>query len=145
MRLYTMVNSYLSSVQYGIQTAHCISDMFVKYQDHLGSPQTNTLFDWAQNHKTIIMLNGGNCAELAQLYVNIRDLCLDVMLPRGYFKEDEQSLNNAITCVGIVIPPKIYEFAAELRKTPASLYDAQSLSLSELDLAVLINQFPLAR
>lgn len=115
MRLYTFVNYYLSSIQQGIQSAHLVHELFNKYR--MGEVQTHEgflqLHDWSRNHKTMVVLNGGNCETLTDLAMFIRSH--DNPYPWNFFNEDAQSLANALTCVGIVLPERIYEASASLR------------------------------
>jgi hypothetical protein len=112
MRLYSFTNYYLSPLQQGLQTAHVVSTLFAKYLPS-DTIQAEGLYDWAENHQTIVILNGGNQADL-------RDLLQffvqgDHRFPYTFFKEDEQSLNDCLTCVGIVLPEYIYNAVAEVR------------------------------
>jgi hypothetical protein len=113
-RFYGFGNYYLSSLQQGLQSAHCIADMFVKYKKK--KAQKEIVYDWAENHKTMVLLNGGNSLMLAQTHQFFEELKNEGMdLPFQLFHEDEQSLNGALTYVGIVVPSEIYELAASLR------------------------------
>jgi hypothetical protein len=103
MRLYTFINFYLSQIQQGIQTAHILGDLCIK---KLPMNQTKMLYDYLENHKTIIVCNGGNSAsiwELCQFFKNERN-----PYPFSYFCEDGDSLGGALTGVGIVLPEEIY-------------------------------------
>jgi hypothetical protein len=97
-----------------LQAAHVITDMFCEYSS--SKLKTGSLlYKWAADHKTIILLNGGNTADLNEL----ADFFLDSdenPYPYGYFKEDKQSLNESITSVGIILPAEIYDTAAEDRR-----------------------------
>jgi hypothetical protein len=121
MRFYAFTNFYLSSLQQGIQTQHCTADMFAHYEtfkhtdEHVAIAR-ELLLDWAIIHKTTIILNGGNSADLESLYQQLLPLAVDQDLPYQKFHEDEQSLNRALTCVGIVLPEPIYTVAAALRE-----------------------------
>ena len=66
MRAYFFTNRYLSSIQHGIQTAHCVAELFVKYNHEVFSNtvQDGQLYSWAENDKTIIVLNGGSNEDL---------------------------------------------------------------------------------
>jgi hypothetical protein len=102
---------YLSSIQQGIQAAHVISDMFVKYDYH--DAEAEMLHDWATDHKTMILLNGGyseTLRELTQFFDNQEN-----PYPWCAFNEGEDALDGALTSVGIVLPEKIYETTAYLR------------------------------
>lgn len=114
MRLYTFTNVYISSIQKGIQSAHLAVDLVRKYATgSLSAPVKK----WADNHKTMIVLNGGNSAMLADLLqaFEIYDTQARAqhsknlpLLPFASFSEDEQSLNSALTCVGCVLPEELY-------------------------------------
>jgi hypothetical protein len=111
VRAYFFGNYYLSQIQQGIQAAHCVGELFSKY----GSEQSNlntALFDWADQHKTLICLNGGNQADLQEVLELFKT---QKQYPFAYFAEDKDSLNNALTCVGIVLPAYIYEVAQFVR------------------------------
>lgn len=110
MRLYSFVNAYLSPLQHGLQTAHCVSDMAAMVAN-LGTDYTtmvDTFYDWARNHKTIIICNGGNTQMLEDLYTRLIDVAHQFRLPLVKFYEDEQSLNNALTTVALLVPEWAY-------------------------------------
>jgi hypothetical protein len=117
MRFYSFTNMYLSSIQVGIQTAHCLVDMGREYdntnQAKLGDKSCIDYIDWADNHKTIVCLNGGNKANLEEI-VNFFGSHHNTY-PWCCFCEDEDSLNGCLTCVGIIVPEKIYETAKVFR------------------------------
>lgn len=102
---------YLSDIQRGIQSAHCVTDMIYKYQ--VGTIKSHIIYNWAKNHKTMILLNGGNQQSLDELYNFMSSPANSY--PFGLFREDEQSLNGCLTCVSIVIPERIYYHASVLR------------------------------
>lgn len=102
MRLYSFVNYYLSPLQHGLQTAHCVSEMAMV--EGLRAMYE----DWAENHKTIIICNGGNVAMLEDLYTRLIDHAEREGLPLVKFYEDEQSLNGALTTVALLVPEHLY-------------------------------------
>lgn len=103
MRLYTFTHMYLSDIQKGIQSAHIVAEL-------VNLPKTNLMelhFSyWSKRDKTIIVLNGGNCQSLEKIF---NYLSTETTLQIVKFHEDEQSLNGALTAVGVLIPPSIYE------------------------------------
>lgn len=168
MRCYHFGNYYMSSIQQGIQAAHCQMELFVKYQDTGINSVTNyeptvteieyqdkvdILYDWAENHKTMICLNGGNMQGL----LDIAALMLDSQnyLPWATFYEDEMSLGGILTNVGIIVPACIYENAARVRSGEYEIKDNQvldnswnfvcSLSDFEVKLINLLNSCQLAK
>jgi hypothetical protein len=118
-RGYFFVNAlYMREVQWGIQSLHCAVAMFARINfaariSHMEITEQEKLEHWAAKDKTIIILNGGNHAELNSLYREILPLALELQLPYGVFNEDEQSLNNATTCVGVIVPDSVYALPLE--------------------------------
>jgi len=127
LRFYTFVNFYLSSIQQGIQSAHVLHELFTKYvQDH--DPYTSRLYDWAENHKTMIVLNGGMSADLTSLnmFLTCEANKLSFPAPWTSFSEDQASLGGIMTGVGIVLPEEIYN-AVDYRKA-STLIDDTNIS-----------------
>lgn len=129
MRLYTFNHVYLSPIQHGIQTAHVVAEMFAMYRGKDYSSQM--LMDWAQNHKTIICLKGGNSASLIDIHDKLKYYLESLGLPWAAFQEDDESLNGSITCVGVVLPKRIYEY------DPDNTWEGE-LSLDEICVHSLI-------
>lgn len=109
MRYYGFSNMYLSSIQQGLQAAHVITEMFSKYatSDEEFDVGLNIMMEWADDHKTIILLNGGNSGDLEELVAFFDSK--DNKFPHDCFFEDQVSLNEALTSVGIILPSRIYE------------------------------------
>ena len=132
MRFYTVGNMYLSSIQQGIQAAHCLGEMF------LGHRHNDNFIDWLNEHKTMICLNGGNNANLLALHTLFTN-AQNPGYPVAHFREDEQSMAGMLTCVGIIVPEKIYGI---------DLADANTwsgLSSWEVELATALKKLPMAR
>lgn len=110
-RLYTMINWYLSPIQQGIQSAHIVHELFTKYENYIKTNSEDTpkeiLYDWANNHKTMIVLNGGANHDIIdkQQLINFNSCGL----PYAHFCEDSYSLGNVMTGVGVVIPNRYYD------------------------------------
>lgn len=139
MRLYTFTNYYLSSLQNGLQTAHVVSDLFALH------PTNRGLHVWAAVHKTIIILTGGNSADLDIISNQLDDLGGRLGLATATFREDGPSLNHATTACGIIVPANVYEYAAVrvFDETNAHMHD--TVNDDERELATLIRSYPLAR
>lgn len=108
MRAYFFTNMYLSSIQHGIQSAHCLHEMFRKYQEynvnHVSDrAHEKMLYNWADHHKTIIVKNGGPSDQMKK----INEICSKMNLPNACFYEP--SLDNALTCVGVIVPARLYD------------------------------------
>jgi hypothetical protein len=107
---------YLSDLQKGLQTAHLVAELASEYQSGEKALQFQ---NWAMDHKTIIICNGGNAAALHELTSFMTTP--NNPFPYTSFQEDEQSLNNCITCVGIILPEVIYVAAESIRNNISSL------------------------
>lgn len=149
MRFYSFTNAnYMSQIQLGIQTAHCIADMSQKYKNcekNSSSYRREQMFDeWAELHKTIIILNGGNCEDLENLVDFVDNP--ENPYPTDWFYEDRASLNNAITCVGIILPDFFYETMGAFRtglikETQPGVFELSPFAGEELRLNVdFLNQ-----
>jgi|SRR5579859_414537 len=124
LRLYSFVNFYLSSIQQGIQTGHAAVDLVRKYEENTAHPSDDhqdlceMVADWADNHKTFIILNGGDKDAVAAS----TQIISTSGFPFAVFLEP--GINNA-ECVAAVLPESI--FNAKLRQSNAalSLQDSQ--------------------
>lgn len=153
MRAYFFGNMYLSSIQQGIQAAHCLAEMFIGYVH--GSSMEKILHDWAVHHKTMVLLDGGYAEALNELHGCFKD----TKFPCGIFKEEEAALNRTTTCVGIILPERIYEGAKMIRESAdpgralhtmlevGIVYESETWTYSnkELELIERLNQHSLAR
>ncbi len=120
MRAYFFGNMYLSPIQQGIQAAHTTHELFLRYPTYNPNyedldSRSDVLHEWAKNHKTMILLNGGygeNLHNLVRFFATPAN-----PFPWAKFHEGEDALDGALTCVGIVLPPKIYELSSVLRSS----------------------------
>ena len=110
-RLYSIVPGlYLSDIQKGIQTAHLVHELFTKYA-HQDDKQEEyqKLLDWADDHKTIIVLSGNDQDGLENYQTTtIPLLARKYRLPYGKFHESKSALNGCMTAVGLVVPDFLY-------------------------------------
>jgi len=110
LRFYTFVNFYLSSIQQGVQSFHVCHEMFRKYHFSGGLAEANRLYDWADHHKTVIVLNGGANQDILDKYLFLSREAEAFSFPAPFasFSEDDYSLGGVMTAVGIVLPEEIY-------------------------------------
>lgn len=117
----------MSSIQQGIQAAHAQMEMFVKYQQPedltLGVDEQvmlmenqTMLFDWAENHKTMICLNAGDHNGLVRAQAVME--MIDNRLPWASFYEEPGAIAEAQTLTNVcaIIPEKYYELARNMNK-----------------------------
>jgi hypothetical protein len=103
MRAYFFQNFYLQGVHAGIQSQHTTAEMFVKYL--ADSKNKDMLYEWAMQHKTTIVLNGGMQSDLEGIEYTLT-YC---RWPWASFREDQRALNGTLTNVGVILPEYIYE------------------------------------
>lgn len=103
LRLYSFVNFYLSSIQQGIQTGHAAVDL-IRHYANPANPHAAMVADWADNHKTFIVLNGGDYDGVREAHA----ICAASGYPSYYFKESEGALGGLMTCAAVVLPETIF-------------------------------------
>lgn len=120
LRFYSFVNYYLSSIQQGVQSFHVLHETFNKYTKLVSTEPVaveDRLRDWSENHKTLIILNGGAHNDIEETYALLAEIApqLSFPLPFDKFHEDQRSLGGVITACGCVLPEEIYN-AVDFRK-----------------------------
>ena len=107
MRIYHFGNFYMSSIQQGIQAAHCQMEMFLKY-NAIGANKDSKkmLYEWARYHKTMICLNAGANKEMHEIRAILEDT--ENPYPWSYFKEEEEAMAGMLTNLAVILPEKIY-------------------------------------
>ena len=118
MRCYHFGNMYLSSIQQGIQSAHGQMELFNKYvpqtdEDAVPDELFTQLFDWSQNHKTMICLNAGDLYSMNEVYNFVNNS--NNPYPYAKFNESADAMDGLMTNIAMVLPPKIYEVSKLLR------------------------------
>lgn len=104
---YVWVNwLYMNEKQWGIQTAHCISDMS---QMVFGKDTYNK---WASDDKTIIMFNGTNSGTIKRVHSILQFAARNlkragIEIPHVMFREDDESLDGAVTACGFILPDEV--------------------------------------
>lgn len=140
MRGYFLGNMYLSSIQQGIQCAHTTTELFVKATiGSFSSTQEEYLYEWSTNHKTKILLNGGFASNLRNIQTFLESP--DNPYPWAYFEESEDALEGTITCVGIILPERVYQNIGNSMD-----FDAQTAPTDEFEQALVeeLSKYPLA-
>ncbi len=147
MRFYAWGNMYLSAIQQGIQSLHCISEMYIKYVAHeVNNPKDarqQALINWGSDHKTVVILNAGEMSALEKVEVLMASE--DNPYAWASWRESPESLNNALTNVGVILPERIYKAAREKKKYWRNWENRQKLTEWEIELVDLINSTYMAR
>ena len=104
LRLYSFQNFYLEGIHAGIQTAHSIAEMSLQTYEQ----KHKQYRDWALDHKTIVILNGGREKDLYDFMDFLESD--DNTFIWDYFREGKDDLNEALTNVSIIIPDRIFNY-----------------------------------
>ncbi|QXO11786.1 hypothetical protein pEaSNUABM44_00090 [Erwinia phage pEa_SNUABM_44] len=118
MRLYSITNMYTDGIHAGIQTQHSTVRLFVKYDKSRGDyfPQEDMLYDWAYDHETTVVLNGGMHDSLMEVLNQLQEWehhNANEVLPFAPFFEP--GINNALTSISIIMPQDAIDFMSEIR------------------------------
>lgn len=112
LRLYSFVTFYLAKgIHAGIQTGHAAVDLVQKYRCYAGEPsdQTKMVDEWADYHKTFIVLNGGMHVEMQKV--------LELTKASGYpfevFHESKEALDGIMTAIVVVLPEDVFGLRRE--------------------------------
>lgn len=122
MRAYFFGNGvYMSQIQQGIQAAHALARMFV--DPDMDESRRAYLHAWANDHETIILLNGGMSAQIQEILYFFTSP--QNPYPWAPFYEEPAALTphiesglGALTTVGIIIPEKIYGLSSLIKQYP---------------------------
>lgn len=97
MRVYYLTNMYFSGIHAGIQASHALSEMFMKYCTN--SDAKNDIFDWALNHKTACVLNGGNNKQMKELEALLIES--DTYVWASFYESDEAA-GGLLTSIAVL-------------------------------------------
>lgn len=100
------VNQYISGIQAGIQAMHCQAQIGRNLEQNLFSEAKAIYNSWADHHKIIHVLNGGMQSNLKKIRIAVLNAAkkFQICVPNGIFREEEDALNGALTCVGFIVP-----------------------------------------
>lgn len=96
-RCYVFVHSFLGPIHKGVQAAHAVAELVHRYDD-VEDPNYH-VSKWVSNDKTLLLLEGGNSANLRQ----ILELAEKSHLPYAEFREDDETLDCILTAVAVVV------------------------------------------
>lgn len=138
LRLYTWTLYQLSPIQQGIQAAHATVELAMKCYREQGvlrqGTNWNLYHEWATNWKTMVCLNGGDLNELRETY---EFFCHpDRTVPWAAFHEDE-SLGGCMTSIAAIIPARIFNTVAEIRKARSAYGVASDLTFTPFEWALI--------
>jgi len=113
MRAYHFGNFYMSSIQQGIQAEHAAVRMAVRLRCDKGK-KADIFWDWAAFNETVILLKGGMDCDLKDIgnFLSYSDN----PYPFGTFRESKEAMDSMLTNVMVILPPKIYDVAAQVRR-----------------------------
>lgn len=137
-RCYHINNFYLSGIHAGIQSAHAQHELAMKYlvdpayaESVHHAPAKAGYLEWAQNHKTIIVLNGGMQSNLEEwaafLTAGLHPFAW------AKFNEAEEALNGALTNIALVLPERIYAYSRSVPRAYEAMDTKRPLTVQRVD------------
>lgn len=146
LRAYALVNQYIAGIHAGIQTAHALVRLSVKYDplsQFYGQP-AEMYNDWRNDHETLIVLNGG----YQQRIYETMELWEKCDFPFAHFCEEQEALNGALTAAVIILPEYIYAHRPadpedNLYAIPDSICEIIELTPDEMAVNRAMQQFRL--
>ena len=144
---YIFTHVYLNTMQVGIQSSHCISELFVA-NNLVNNPKGHEqVMDWATNHKTVKFLcaTGGDGFDIARS--DTRGMANKYGMAYAEFREPD--INNMITSFGFVITP---ELAFKIEIAQEQIIDVEGMSVEDFrhpsqghPLALFLSEFRSAK
>jgi hypothetical protein len=107
VRLYFFNNMYLSSIQNGIQAGHVAVELMKKYgrESKEWGDRIEAVHDWAENHKTFIVLNGGGTPTMHEIKAHLESP--ENPYPFAFFNEPDA--DGLLSSVCILLPERMYD------------------------------------
>jgi hypothetical protein len=120
-KLYVFVNSWLSSIQKGIQASHLVHKFWAEDLDSVYEKDSlpyvitpkNLLINWVKDSQKIIILEGGSAKNLKNIWNILDNKIIRSLFPIANFHEDD-SLNGCMTATGIILPDNRTTFSSIL-------------------------------
>lgn len=129
LRCYNINCFYLAGIHAGIQSGHAQKELSVKYllnKDHGQGPKAvETLSEYLEHHKTVVVLNGGMFGDLLKVE-KFFGQPENTDYAWSAFRESEYALNNTLTNIAVVLPWHIYAFKSQIVDFMGSDYSAMS-------------------
>jgi hypothetical protein len=98
--MYFFVMYNLSGIQKGIQAGHAAVEYSLRCRS--GEKQFSDYNEFAQHHKTFILLDGGGSNDMQRRLLELDDL----RIPCAPFYEPD--LNNSMSAIAFILPEEVY-------------------------------------
>ena len=111
LRMYGMVNYQLTGIQMGIQFLHAVSD-YGQLVKKLKGEELKKYDDWADNWKTVILLNGGttNNRIVDEFYVGTINRYKEELDKNGIINVSfsEPDLGDQMTSIAFIVDERVF-------------------------------------
>ncbi len=98
-KLYSWTNSWLSSIQKGVQTGHLGIELIRTYDSD--DARSSEVREWLSGGHTVVIFEGGSSGDLSELNDFFDDIPDVDEYPWHYV--NEPSVNGALTAVGLIL------------------------------------------
>lgn len=115
LRMFSFNSMYMNGIHNGIQAGHSWVDMSVKYhpqQDRMNVGTCKMYWEWAREHKTVVVYNGGDERGLLDI-IRICGAIDKSRAPLPWVEFREPALCYAhpvLTSVSIVVPARMFKW-----------------------------------
>lgn len=129
MRCYNINLFYMIGIHAGIQSGHAQKELSLKYlikkDESQGPKVVESLLEYLEHHKTVIVLNGGMFGDLLKVEKFLGQP-ENTDYPWAPFRETEYALNSTLTNISLVLPWHIYAYKGQICELMKSEYSSQS-------------------
>jgi len=98
-RLVFFNHAIMPSINQGIQSGHAAVELLLKYNQTDYPEQNKLVQEWAWQHKTFVLLNGGMTSDLHHIKRLLKE---STNLPWAEFREPDYG--NMVTSLAVLVP-----------------------------------------
>lgn len=127
LRMYGLVNYQLTGIQQGIQFLHAVVEYSQGVKWTLGTHKLGQYDDWADQHKTVILLNGGT-TNTNQERLGTMNQHHQLLNEKGIYHShfNEPDLGDQLTAIAFIVDERVFnkekypdfDFTNKNQKTP---------------------------
>lgn len=140
---YIFTHVYLNTMQQGIQSLHCVAELFV-VNNIVNNPDAyKKVMDWGTNYKTVRILSARGGEDFDEALLEAKRMAMKYKLPWAEFLEPD--INSMVTAFGFIVTPEM-AFEVETDQEACDGINDNNLEAPEgHKLAQFLSEFPSAR
>jgi hypothetical protein len=109
LRMYGLVNYQLTGIQQGIQFLHAVVEYGQSVKWTLGTHKLDQYNEWADQHKTVILLNGGT-TNTNEERLGTMNQHLQTLKSKGIYSSwfNEPDLGDQLTAIAFIVDERVF-------------------------------------